>query len=565
MPQNARLSLVPPAAAPSLDEAATDCALEKSSSPPSSSSSSSSRRSSPPPPTQIIGPARFFLFSAAGIAAATGTAVGRWILAETGEVALLFSDSRSDRGAFVTAVDDIDAEPSTGYSSAGDVLGRAGEALLSIASSPHLRSVPILLLFLSSTAFVVGIVLTHGELRKLFERMQKWEECGRELSQQLEDIAGVANADVSSSGGVHGRARLGDALRERVEGVMDRMDGMVLDDVFRKLARTGAEFSMGALGGILLYSVPEDLFVGSFADAGSARRRLIRAVDPSLECMLFRPGGVWDVLPRNLTEFLTKKRLGIVGNRDGNGKALVVSSERTAGDDSTYDGDDSLDSPMVSHVSSGSNRDDGPLETTGEGVGVKISRLSDDKGSREDVEDEMCASTTNSVFVHDITGTGCLAGELQTQQFTEKEEKPIPPPPGLRLRQILHRTSIAATFFFLCHIHRSPSTRRAWGSAANLLASLGLASTAVGAGIVSALLSSNNITAINPILEIFYVKVLEGSAVSRAHSNLERIFTRVREDVKNNKRLQSALAFFVLYWIRSLTRKGDRSSCNVRQ
>ena len=585
MPQNPRRSLPPPAAAPSSDEAAADHSLEQSSSSPSSPSSSSpssssSRRSSPPPPIQI-GAARFFLFSVAGFAAATGTAVGRWILAETGEVVLLFSNySRSDhRGG--------DAELlSTGYYyspqcaaeddvEGGDVLGRAGEALLSIASSPHLRSVPILLLFLSSTAFVVGIVLTHGELRKFLARIQKWKECGRGFSQQLADFVGVANADVSSAG-TNGRVRLGDALWGRAEGVMDRLDGMVLDDELRQLARTGAEFSMGALGGILLYSVPDDLFAGSFPDARSARRRLIRAADPSLERMLFLPGGVWDVLPRNLNEFLTKKRIAaghvdaevdmsnIAGRRDRNWKALVVSSEGTAGDDSTYDGDDSLDSPIVSHLSSGSNRDDGPLVISGEFVGVKMSRLSDDENSREEAEDEMCATTTNSVIFHDITGTGCLGGELRTQQFTEKEQEPIPPPPELVLRQILHRTSIAAAFFFLCHICRSPSTRRAWGSAANLLTSLGLASTAVGAGIVSALLSSNNIPAINPILEIFYVKVLEGSAVSRAHCNLERMVKRVREDIKKNKRLQSSLAFFVLYWIRSLTKKGGRHSCNAR-
>ena len=590
MPQNARRSLPPPAAAPSSDEAAADYSLEKSSSSPtssSSSSSSSSRWSSPP------SPARLLLFSVAGFAAATGTAVGRWILAETGEVVLLFSsNSRSTdhRGAScVTAlVDDIDAELlSTGYCyspqcaaeedvEGGDVLGRAGEILLSISSSPHLRSVPILLLFLSSTAFVIGVVLTHGELRKFLAHMQKWKECGLGFSQQLADFAGVVNADVSSAGGTNGRARLGGELWGRAEGVMDRMDGMVLDDVLRQSVRTGAEFSMGAFGGILLYSVPDDLFVGPFPDARSARRHLIRAADPSLERMLFRPGGVWDVLPRNLAEFLTKKRIAaghvdaeadmsnIVGRRDGNGKALVVSSERTAGDDSTYDGDDSLDSPMVSHLSSGSNRDEGPLVMSGEGLGVKMSRLSDDECSREDAEDEMCATTTNSVIVHDIMATGCLGGELQTQQFTEKGEKPIPPPPELHLRQILHRTSIAAAFFFLCHICRSPSTRRAWGSAANLLTSLGLASTAVGAGIVSALLSSSNITAINPILEIIYVKVLEGSTVFRAHSNLERMFKRVREDIKKNKRLQSSLAFFVLYWIRSLTKKGGRHSCNAR-
>ncbi|KAL3789396.1 hypothetical protein ACHAW5_010191 [Stephanodiscus triporus] len=397
-----------------------------------------------------------------------------------------------------------------------------------------------------------------------------------------DDDGGGGESSSSADAGtttMRGRAELGnDSIRKRAEGVMDRMDAMVLDDVLRKLTRAGVELSMGALGGIVLYSVPDEMFVGSFADdARSARRRLIRAADPSLERMLFRPGGVWDVLPRNLTEILTNWRLKghvgaeanmshiVVRRQEGKEKALAGSVERTGGDDLTYDGDDSLDSPMVSRVPSVSSHDDEPQTNSSVDARAKISRQNDDEGSREDVEGELCATTINSIVVHNFMGTGCLDGELRTQQYMEKEEEPISPRPDLQLRQILHRTSIAAALLFLCHLCRSSSTRRAWGSAVNLLASLGLASTAIGAGVVSALLSSNKITAIHPILEVLDRKILERSAASRAHTFVDRMIKRVCDEIKKNKRLHSALAFFVLYRIRSLTRKRGRHSCNSPQ
>ena len=246
--------------------------------------------------------------------------------------------------------------------------------------------------------------------------------------------------------------------------------------------------------------------------------------------------------------------------------------ERTAiGDDSTHDGDDSLDSPMVSGVSHDMSRDDEPRTFGSAGVGAKIPSRNDDDGecSRDDdVEGELLATATGSVVVGNvIMGTGCIGGELQTRQFSENEdEDPTSPPPELRLRRILHRTSIVAAFLFSCHLCRSPSTRLAWGSAANLLASLGLASTAIAAGMASAALSgANNDSMINPVLEILYYKVFEGSLASRVHCNVDRLFVRLRDEIKRNKRLQMALAMSVLYWMKSLTRKGAHRSCNVRQ
>jgi hypothetical protein len=472
-------------------------------------------------------------------------------------------------------VDDVDGR----YDD--DAVGkRVGMAILSISSSPILRSVPLILFFVSSTAFVIGMVMAHGEIGKFVARIRKWEECGRDISRRLTDVilmGGMADNDdtvarTEEPGG-------GGALWKRAEGMMECMDGIVLDDVLRRLAKTGMEVSMGALGGMLLYSVPDEYFVcGPFVDAGSARRRLIRAADPYLERILFRPGGAWDILPHNLAEYLMKRRLAmghgvkteakrisdsdiVVGSRGGKEMALVGIVERTTiGDDSTYDGDDSLDSPMVSGASPGLSRDDEPQLNGAVGVGATIPRQNDNDGecSKKVVEDELLVTTP---------GSDVVRGEMQIRQYSDGEdEDPTSTPPELRLRQILHRTSIVAAFLFSCHLCRSPSTRRAWGSAANFLTSLGLASTAIAAGVVSASLSgANNGTTIHPILEIFYYKVLEGSLASRVHGNVDRLVVRLRDEIKRNKRLQTALAISVLYWISSLTRKGARRSCNFRQ
>ncbi|KAL3822956.1 hypothetical protein ACHAXA_011671 [Cyclostephanos tholiformis] len=576
---------------------------------PTMDESSSAIASATPPSSSMrglssaAGGGNFLLLSIAGFAFATVTCVARWILVEMGVVLLLLLSSGDDAGdddpsraldrdhraCDASVVSDVDADiiradyryrddnnPRCAYvecivDGRDDDIGRgggAGGAILSIASSPILRSIPIVLFLLSSTTFVIGIVLARGEMKRLVARMRRWEEYGCDFSRRFTDV-------IMMGGGV--------------EGVLKCMDDMVLDDALRRLARTGMELSMGALGGILLYSVPDELLVGGpFGDARSARRRFIRAVDPYLERILFCPGGAWDVLPRNLTEFLMKRRLAtghvvdaeaekisytntVVSRRGGKGMALVGIVERnTIDDDSTHDGDDSLDSPMVSGVPAGLSCDDGPPTNSAEGVGddepptnsaegvgATIPRRSDDdeENSRVDAGGELLATTTSSIVVHEfIMNTTCLGKELQTRQFTETEEEGpiIPPPPELRIRQILHRTSVVAAFLFSCHLCSSPSTRRAWGSAVNLLTSLGLASMAIAAGAVSASLSGNNGTAIHAILEMLYCKVLEGSAASR-------------DEIKRNKRLQTTLAIFALYWMRSLTRKGASRSCTARQ
>ena len=111
--------------------------------------------------------------------------------------------------------------------------------------------------------------------------------------------------------------------------------------------------------------------------------------------------------------------------------------------------------------------------------------------------------------------------------------------------------------------------RRSWGSAVNLLSSLGLATTAIGAGVISSWINTNDITAIDPILKICYLELLEGLGVSRVMRNVEhlqsRMFKNLREEVKKNKRLQTALLLFVLYLMRRLPSKVGLPSPNNRR
>ena len=504
--------------------------------------------STPVPSPSRLGAMDFLLFSTAGFVAATASIVGRWVLAETGEVIVLLFSSSDDamqcpgqeEGDNVEI--DINDNYSTKYYSrqcVKDVGERheqiIGEIFLTIASSVHLRSATIVLVFLSSAAFVIGIILSQGELRRCWVRIQEWTECGRGLSRQI-----MAVIDEAKPGGF---------ILESAEKALECIDGAVLDDVLSKMIKMGAALSMGAFGGILLYSVPDEIFSFSSVDVRNARRQLIHYVDPALEQIFFRPGGAWDVLPHNVADFLIKWGLMRHKNRHAPGGSLELTT-------TTFDSDDSLDSITIS-----SQENEAELNTAEE-VAAKVLRRSKDTSLTGERMHDVIETTTERAIVGECNGR-----KSQAEKSIETEEKSNPP--ELELQKILHRTSIAATIIFTCHLCRSPSTRRSWGSAVNLLSSLGLATTAIGAGVISAWINTNDITAIDPILKICYLELLEGLGVSRVMRNVEhlqsRMFKNLREEVKKNKRLQTALLLFVLYLMRRLPSKVGLPSPNNRR
>lgn len=141
-----------------------------------------------------------------------------------------------------------------------------------------------------------------------------------------------------------------------------------MDDVLDKCVEMGIEFSMGVCGCMVLYGLPEGIFGKVKEDAKDARCRLICATaeDPLLERILFRPGGVWDVLPPNLRESLTicgsptkeikKPKVKLVNGditREGTEVVLSVGSTSTelSLDDDGYTNcnvEDSSDTPLAS-------------------------------------------------------------------------------------------------------------------------------------------------------------------------------------------------------------------------
>lgn len=476
----------------------------------------------------------FLLLSTAGFVAATATIVGRWVLAETGEVIVLLSMQCPGQREGDSMDIDTNDNHSTEYYSHQCVkeVGERheqiiGETLISIASSVHLRSATIVLVFLSSAAFMIGIVLSRKELRRCWVWMQEWTEFGRGLSRQIM------------------AAKPGGFILERAEKALECIDGAVLDDVLSNMIKMGVELSTGIVVGILLYSVPVEIFNFSSVDARNARRQLIHYVDPALEQFLFRPGGAWDVLPQNMADFLIKWGLIRHKSRNAPGDSLELTT-------TTFDSDDSLDSTTIS------SQENEAEVITAKDVVEDVLIQSNDEGSKGERVHDLIETSAVRAIIDELN-----SGKSLTEESTVMKEKSTPP--ELELQKILHRTSIVATILFTCHLCRSPSTRRSWGTAVNLVSSLGLATTAIGSGVISACMNTNNLTAIDPILEVCYLKLLEGLGVSRVMRNVELMFKQLREGVKKNKRLQMALAFFVLYYMRRMSTKVGLPSSNIRR
>eukprot|EP00577_Skeletonema_sp_RCC1716_P026958 CAMPEP_0113435982 /NCGR_PEP_ID=MMETSP0013_2-20120614/36582_1 /TAXON_ID=2843 ORGANISM="Skeletonema costatum, Strain 1716" /NCGR_SAMPLE_ID=MMETSP0013_2 /ASSEMBLY_ACC=CAM_ASM_000158 /LENGTH=188 /DNA_ID=CAMNT_0000326425 /DNA_START=64 /DNA_END=627 /DNA_ORIENTATION=- /assembly_acc=CAM_ASM_000158 len=142
----------------------------------------------------IRGPQLLF-FSLAGAGTAAGITLTRWLLTETGEVMLLFSDNNNggeDEYCDATtglnedniiyphqeAIPEIFASSSciVPSSSSPTTIKAIGQSLLIISSSPHLRSIPIFLILLSSTTFLIGIILTQKQLSRLSTSISNYQE-----------------------------------------------------------------------------------------------------------------------------------------------------------------------------------------------------------------------------------------------------------------------------------------------------------------------------------------------------------------------------------------------------
>lgn len=563
--------------------------------------------------THNIKGAQLLLCSIAGATTAAGITIGRYMLLETGEVLLLlFSNNDQTVGDNVCGsedsilLNDVDPDFALQYQCTNNneqgKIQNVGATILSIASSPYLRAVPLILLVVSSTVFVVGIILTHKQLQQYCSNVQTYHK-------QLMSIMGVSNQDELIVKLNEKQLDLKKTLGDKVDKTLNCLDGLVLDDVIRKYTKMGIEFTLGVWGGTVLYSLPEEMFANSINDAKATRRRLIHAADPSLEQMLFRPGGVWDVFPPLLRDYLMRRRV-VAGIYSGDARLTnggsIDSHEGTEtttslGSSEEPNDEDSSDTPVASPVSSlvnatamGSSiiQNYMPIRVI-HAEGQKKKDSSQNKHDGETISDALSA-TISDLVISNFTGTKISLVEDQSSsnnnevqseqreglQHKGEEQQVTSPPSTFQLDRVLHRTSIVASVAFLYHLRSSSSTRRAWGSVVKVLTSLGLVSTAIGTGVASALLSSTNtknmassgdsttcVTTNHPILTMFYSKVMDQLSVPQTLSLPMDIFKRIqwiREQVCKNKRLQSAVALMVVYGMRRFTKKGIMQSRRVQ-
>jgi hypothetical protein len=163
--------------------------------------------------------------------------------------------------------------------------------------------------------------------------------------------------------------------------------------------------------------------------------------------------------------------------------------------------------------------------------------------------------------------------------LTQPQLTNSPPPPLLsedwHLERILHRTSLVTTVLFAYHLHRSPTTRKAWGCILHSLTSLGLVSTAISARLVSSVLRSNPSYAdeiVNPIINVIWATIVgqrrwnsmmqigeeDAGAVNKGRSDIaiHRIrwmVHQLRNQIQRNKRYY--LAVLMLYGLGKLSRR----------
>jgi hypothetical protein len=451
------------------------------------------------------------LFSIASATAAVTITAGRLLLSETGTVLLLLSDG-------------------TSYglpSFEGDFIGECktqtlpmaiGKFMVAAASSPYVRSTPLICIFLSSAAFVVGVILIRNDLTA--------------YAIKLNSIIGMEMVHKIRRNVSCGRNN----LLQKLERGVDYVDSMVADDVIRAFVKSVNEIVTCAAGGYALYSLPDQVLSTSSHHStnetsdgrilgvqnNNARRQVICAMDPSLDDVLFHPGGLWNITP-GFREYLTGLTRGSIANKP------VV----------TFDADaptvDSTANESDSHEIDDENeklRSDGSLPKL---IHVRQPQQSGAASSQErgPARSEMRDAKNSSSATHTNTSS---ARNHQQQE---------PSPSTIQYDKILQRTACAATFCFFLHLHKSPSTRKTWKSTIHFFASCGLLSTAVSAGVAS-LLTSN---ADNSVIASVCTKAIRGMSLL-PNAKLMESWNTIRDTIKRNRQLQMALAFSVFYGLK---------------
>jgi len=494
---------------------------------------------------------QLILCSLLGISTAAGITITRWILLETGEVLLLFANNsrelvEDDSVCENYYMNDFDLTSTCTiqeYNPQNTSLSKQfGVVLKTVASSQKLRCIPIIILLLSSTTLLIGIISTRQTIQYYYNKLYTKQN-------ELKQI-----------------------LNKQLDTTVQYMDNLILDDMLNKITRNGIEMSFGLWSGLLLYSLPDELFTNtnSLSSAKNTRRRLVNATDPTLDSTLFTQGGIWDIVPLQLKDVLIKNSST---SRSGGVQRLQLTntSDEEEGTDTTYSVESNEGSSELA-ASPTSSSLPVPIQIVhakSNHKGGENTSPANNQGSNESIADVL-SSTINDLIVSNITGGGSTRHESNVQaspQGTqgEPQEEEEEDPPKFQLDKVLHHTSIVATILFMFHLRSSPSTRRAWGSTVKVLTSLGLISTAVGAGVASSMLSSSNHSTktgiTNPLVAMIYSKVMDQLKIPKALPIMNTIGSRIQwlqEQVRNNHRLKTVLALMVFYGMKRYTKGGGK-------
>ncbi|KAL7517321.1 hypothetical protein ACHAWX_002254 [Stephanocyclus meneghinianus] len=504
--------------------------------PPAQKTSGKNSPSSTAPPSSK-GP-RLLLLSLAGLTMAVGTALCRLLLSETGTVLLLLS-SKNQNSIESSLTEGFKHNYATDEQSLNaSMLTNIGEVLVHSSSSPYLRSAPLISLFLSSAAFVVGVIRTWEELRYLRSRCQSQPPFQNLAGCTWNDIVDQLKAAILTW-----KQTLGQSLEKAVEYV----DNMVADDLLRRVVKTGNDVATGVVGGIVLYSIPEDIFpptpdflisnkesnaLTPTSPMISIRRRVIHTMNPSLGDILFRPGGLWGITPSGLRDSLINlTRITNIGRPSLFCDAPTVDS--TTDESGSHDLEEEelvtphRSLPALIHVRQ--------LQQIVEAAAVPEVGLENAKTGEATQKDADILPQRNNELINK----------------NDSQHRESPPPPQLQIEKILQRTAIAATLCFGLHLHKSPSTRKTWRYAISFFASCGMLSTAVGASLASKVLSStvkNIASNDNSLCGTICLNTLERiTSFQSVHAKTHILVHRFWDEIKTNKRLQLSLAFTVLY------------------
>jgi hypothetical protein len=300
--------------------------------------------------------------------------------------------------------------------------------------------------------------------------------------------------------------------------------------------------------------------------AREVRRRILNATDPTLERLVFYPGGVWEIvspkwrdyLVTNLTPGTVRSEQQKIDNIPATATTMTTTSVVVVDETSSENDndDDSLDTPIVSSVPSSPPRS-------------ALERKGIDESDNHHHHPNVRRTTTHEEHLRLQRARGAI------QPPTATSPPPSILPKDFHLEKLLHRTSLITTILFICHLYRSPNTRKAWRLMANSLTSLGLLSTAISAGVISSTLRSNPSMAdgiINPITNVIWASVMGrqqqwwktrlhvgdgngtcgGGGSELVLHRMHWMFHRLRDEIQRKKRY--IVAMIMLYGLGRLSK-----------